>query len=205
VSLNNDRVFFIERRGSESKIVHRNLIDGAYTELSSVPPGTNQVSFSPDGSTAAYHVDLDDRQQVYLQDVRSGERRVLLSAPEDVGFPRFSRDGSLIHVQFTHRENGGNDIAVIPAKGGPLEIVLRSDQRNFGGGWMPDNDHILFAGFRDAVWNIYSISRSTKEIERLTDYRLARTYVRYPDWLGDGRLVYEFNEVKGNIFIANLQ
>jgi hypothetical protein len=69
---------------------------------------------------------------------------------------------------------------------------------------MPDNDHILFAGFRDAVWNIYSVSRSTRKVERLTDYNLTRVYVRYPDWLAGNRTVYEFNETKGNVFVANL-
>ena len=41
-------------------------------------------------------------------------------------------------------------------------------------------------------------------MERLTSYTSMRTYVRYPDWLAGDRLVYEFNETKGNIFVANV-
>ena len=31
-----------------------------------------------------------------------------------------------------------------------------------------------------------------------------RTYVRYPDWLVGERIVYEFNESKGNVFVATV-
>jgi hypothetical protein len=85
-----------------------------------------------------------------------------------------------------------------------MEVILHTDQPSFSAGWMADNDRVLFAGYRDAVWNIYSVSRSTKQIERLTNYRLARTYVRYSDWLAGNRIVYEFNETKGNILVAKL-
>jgi len=54
------------------------------------------------------------------------------------------------------------------------------------------------------VWNIYSVSRSIQKVERLTDYKLTRTYVRYPDWLARNQVVYEFNETKGNLFVAHL-
>ena len=70
---------------------------------------------------------------------------------------------------------------------------------------MADHDRLLFAGFRLAgAWNIYTVSRTTRKVERLTSYTSMRTYVRYPDWLAGDRLVYEFNETKGNIFVANV-
>ena len=31
------------------------------------------------------------------------------------------------------------------------------------------------------------------------------TYVRYPDWMVGDRVVYEFNETKGNIFVVDLK
>jgi hypothetical protein len=40
----------------------------------------------------------------------------------------------------------------------------------------------------------------------LTRYQGLRTYVRYPSWSGDNhRLVFEFNESKGNIFVASVE
>jgi hypothetical protein len=40
-------------------------------------------------------------------------------------------------------------------------VVLTSDQPSFAAGWLPDDDRILFAGFRDAAWNIFSVARTT--------------------------------------------
>jgi len=89
----------------------------------------------------------------------------------------------------------------VPASGSEPAVVLRSRQSTLSAGWMPDNDRILFAGFRDGAWNIFTVSRSTGQVVRLTDDHLLRTYVRYPDWLID-RIAYEFNETRGNIFVA---
>jgi Tol biopolymer transport system component len=186
------------------QVVAQSLKDGSSRRFGELTPGANQVAFSSDGILAVYHDDFEERRQVYLQNVASGVRRVLTSGPEDIGFPRFSRNDEWISVEITHRTSGGSDLAILPATGGPLEVILRSDQPTFSAGWMPDNDRILFAGFRDAAWNVYSVSRLTKKIEQLTHYTSLRTYVRYPDWLAGDRIVYEFNETKGNIFVANL-
>jgi Tol biopolymer transport system component/DNA-binding winged helix-turn-helix (wHTH) protein len=213
-SPDNNRVFYL---GFENKLrpLFRawNLADGSASTLGDVDKsadsttprgrGLNQLVFSPDGSKVVFHDDRDKRLQVYLQNVSSGERRVITSGPEDVGYPRFSRDGKWLSVEIPHR-TGGDDIGVLPAEGGPMEVILHTNQPSFSAGWMADNDRVLFAGYRDAVWNIYSVSRSTKQIERLTNYGLARTYVRYADWLAGNRIVYEFNETKGNILVAKL-
>ena len=86
-----------------------------------------------------------------------------------------------------------------------MEVIFRSGQPVFPGGWTPDNDRILFAGFEDAVWNIYAVSRSTKKLERLTRNAASREYVRYPDWMSGNRIVYEYNETRGNIFVGDLR
>lgn len=198
-----NKVFFVAFSQRSATIRSWNLTDGALSNFSEIPQGANQLIFSPDGRTAAFHNDRDDRKQVYLQDVATGARRVVASGNEDVGYPRFSRDGNWISVEVSH-QSGGNDIAILRATGGPMEVIVQSAQPSFAAGWMPDNDRILFAGFRDAVWNIYSVSRSTRKVERLTDYKLTRAYVRYPDWLSGNRIAYEFNETKGNVLVANL-
>jgi hypothetical protein len=116
----------------------------------------------------------------------------------------FSRDNHWISVQMRGRNAGGNNIGIAPANGGPLQVLLRSDEPTYASGWMPDNDRVLFAGFRGGAWNAYTISRTTKKVERLTSYDSPRTYVRYIDWLAGDRIVYEFNETKGNIFVADV-
>jgi Tol biopolymer transport system component len=172
--------------------------------VAALPPGAAQVAFSRDGTRAVFHDLRDDRRQVYIQDTATGAQRVIASGPEDVGFARFSRDDAWISLEISHRPKGGDDIAFMPANGGPMRVILISDQSSYSAGWMPDNDRILFAGFRDGTWNVFTVSRTTGQTERLTSYTSMRTYVRYPDWMTGDRIVYEFNETKGNIFVAGL-
>jgi Tol biopolymer transport system component len=147
---------------------------------------------------------FEDRRRLFQQDTATGARKLIASGPEDDGFARFSRDDKWVSVEVTHRPKGGDDIGVMPAGGGPMQIILKADQPSYAAGWMPDGDRILFAGFREGAWNIFSVSRTTGRVERLTAYTSLRTYVRYPDWLAGDRLVYEFNETKGNVFVATL-
>jgi Tol biopolymer transport system component/DNA-binding winged helix-turn-helix (wHTH) protein len=204
LSRDNGVAFFVESRIGELRLISQRLADGELRKLSGVAPGTSQLTWSYDGSRVAFHDSNDDRRQVYLQDTATGTRRVIASGPEDVGFPRFSRDDKWISVEITHRPRGGDDIGVMPADGGPVRVILKSDEPTYAAGWMPDNDRILFTGFRDGAWNIYTVSRATGKTERLTTYTSLRTYVRYPDWLIGDRIAYEFNETKGNIFVADL-
>jgi Tol biopolymer transport system component len=65
---------------------------------------------------------------------------------------------------------------------------------------------LLFAGDRGSGWALYTLSRRIRQVERLTKDLPARMYVRYPEWSPDGKhIAYEFNESKGNVFLAELQ
>jgi Tol biopolymer transport system component len=213
LSPDNSLVFFIEiltgerRIGASRKtrVSRQSLSDGASTPMSDLPAGANQIACSLNCTHVVFHNDvLDERRRLYVQDAATGAHHVIASGQDDVGFGRFSRDDKWISVEITDRRTGGDSIAVLPAGGGPLNVILKSDQPSFASGWMDDNDRVLFAGFRSAAWNIYTVSRTTGAVERLTSYTSMRTYVRYPDWLAGNRVVYEFNETKGNIFVASL-
>jgi Tol biopolymer transport system component/DNA-binding winged helix-turn-helix (wHTH) protein len=204
LTADNGRVCFAETRDETQRTVSQSLADGALRELSELPAGATQIAYSRDCGVAIFHSDLDERRKVYLQDTVTGTLRVIASGPEDVGFARFSRDDRWISVGIAHETLGGSELAVLPADGGSLEVILKSDQPTFHGGWMPDNDRLLVAAFREGAWNVYTVSRTTRKMEQLTSYSSPRTYVRYPDWLVGDRVVYEFNETKGNIFVATL-
>jgi Tol biopolymer transport system component len=93
----------------------------------------------------------------------------------------------------------------MPASGGPVRII-KDGGVNYSWSFSPDDSKILYAGLENDVWNIYWVSIRTHEIRRLTDYRNLRTYVRYPDWALTGdKIVYEFNESKGNVYVAELR
>jgi len=72
--------------------------------------------------------------------------------------------------------------------------------------WSPDGERILFAGQRDGVWNVWSVSRSTKQQRQMTNYTKLHSYVRSPAWspLGD-KIAYEYAENTGNIWLMELK
>jgi len=61
---------------------------------------------------------------------------------------------------------------------------------------------VAFAGFRDGLWNVYSVSRDDRRETRLTDYRRLNAYVRYPAWSPrDDQIVFEYAETTGNVWL----
>jgi Tol biopolymer transport system component len=83
---------------------------------------------------------------------------------------------------------------------------LTSEGSSYVYSWSADGDKLAFAGERDGIWNIYWISRSTKEQKQLTDYAKLNAFVRYPEWspLGN-QIVYEYSETSGNIWLLELK
>ena len=93
---------------------------------------------------------------------------------------------------------------LIPGNGG------QSIQLNFDNGkscphsFSPNGEEIVFAGQRDGIWNIYTISISTKVQRKLTNYSQMNSFVRYPAWSAN-RIVYEHAETTGNIWMIELK
>jgi TolB protein len=122
---------------------------------------------------------------------------------EGADFPAWSPDGRWIAFQLNRGDS--TQVAVIPAGGGESVQVTGTPGKNWPFSWAPDSDRIVYAGFQDGQWNLYWISRSTRAVRKLTDFRLSNGFVRYPSWSGDGRLIlFERTESVGNIFVADI-
>jgi Tol biopolymer transport system component len=123
---------------------------------------------------------------------------------ESVGHPAWSPDGKWI--AFEIRRGQDAHVAIIPSDGGE-SIQLTSDQgQSWVYDWSPDGERILFAGQRNGVWNVWSVSRSTRQPKQITSYARFDSHVRSPAWspLGD-RIVYEYAENRGNIWVIDLR
>jgi Tol biopolymer transport system component len=106
-------------------------------------------------------------------------------------------------IEHTHP---GTVLGVMPAGGGEFTPLVDAPLENWCNSWSPDDDKIAYAALRDGVWNLYWVSRSTRREQPLTDHKLFRTYVRYPEWSPKGdQIVYEFAGTKGNLFVAELR
>jgi Tol biopolymer transport system component len=197
-------VLFIDENAKATLRVRRaSLTDGSVRTLAESATALGHVNFSPDGSAAVYH-DNAAIQHVWKIDFKSGVKTQLTPDGVSAGFPHFTPDAKWISVQIL--KPGATEIGLIPANGGTPEILFNEPGRWFNGGWAPDGESLLVAGDRGSGWALYTLSRRTRQIERLTKDLPARMYVRYPEWSPDGKhIAYEFNESKGNVFLAELQ
>jgi Tol biopolymer transport system component len=73
--------------------------------------------------------------------------------------------------------------------------------------WSPDGDKILFVKKEeDLLWNVWSVSRSTKIEKQLTHYSNTNAYVRYPSMSPRGdQVVYEYTESSSNIWMLEFK
>jgi serine/threonine protein kinase len=188
---------------SEWRFSRVRLADGAVQNLAPADV-TGDASFSPDGAEVAFSEISDSVLHAFKLNFKSGVKTQLTSGPTAIAHPRYSRDGERLAVQ-VERPRGMSQIGLIPASGGAVRIV-KDGGINFVSGFSPDDSKILYAGVVDGVWNIYWVSIHTHEVRRLTDYHHSRTWVRYPDWALKGdKIVYVFNESRGNVYVGELR
>ncbi|HWT45932.1 MAG TPA: hypothetical protein VN085_08195, partial [Vicinamibacterales bacterium] len=90
-------------------------------------------------------------------------------------------------------------------KGGPVEQLTTDRGQHWPDSWAPDNDRIAFAGERDGVWNLFTVSRTTRVVTPLTSFTSSAGYVRYPNWSPSGSpLVFERALQTGQIWTITL-
>ena len=133
-----------------------------------------------------------------------GEPKQLTFDKEMMGFPCWSPDGKYLAFEIKR----GNDqyLAIIPGEGGTPQQLVTDHGLSWPHSWSPDGDKIAFVGQRDGVWNVYWVSRTTKEEKQLTHYTNQNMFVRYPAWspLGN-QIVYEHVEFTGNVWLMELK
>ncbi|HEV8266892.1 MAG TPA: hypothetical protein VGR00_01610, partial [Thermoanaerobaculia bacterium] len=101
------------------------------------------------------------------------------------------------------KKGDDTQVAVIPSTGGVPEVLTSGRGESWSYSFAPGGDKIAFAGFRGGRWNVYWISRATKEEKAVTSFTKLNSYVRYPSWSPSGDVIaFEFAETNGNIWMA---
>jgi len=159
---------------------------------------------SPDGKMIAFNAYAGSSVNLWLYSIDSGTVRQLTFDKELLGFPAWSPDGKWIAAEL--KRNDDTFVALVPVDGG-APVQLNSDRgQSWTGSWSPDGDKIAYAGSRNGVWNIWWISRSTRKQAQVTNYSKPNSFVRYPTWSPRGdKIVYEYSELTGNIWMADLK
>jgi eukaryotic-like serine/threonine-protein kinase len=145
---------------------------------------------SPDGARFAFfRIEPDGSANVWTQALDGGPPRQITSGVS-ASYPAWSPDGRWLAIELEHDADA--QVGIVPAEGGAVEQLTTDPGLHFVYSWAPDGDRLTYAGERDDVWNIYTVSRRTRKITTLTHFTSPNGYVRYPAWspLGD-RVAFE--------------
>lgn len=197
-------LFYVAVNQKQRDVSFRQMeLPGGLTQiLQKLPPSMDQPTLSPDGTTIAFNSRESGVLQIAKMDLRTGETKQLTFGSVPSGYPHFSRDGR--RISFERLTDGQSSLVIMPSDGpAPAEDFARGVF--YIDSWSPDDSKIAYAGFENGIWNLYWIDLATHQRRQLTRNTNARIYYRYPDWSHDGRkMAFEYNETKGNVYLAEL-
>src|SRR5207253_1973269 len=163
------------------------------------------VRLSPDGRALAFNLaDKGGVINLWTVPISGGQPKQLTFDKELAGFPCWSPDGKSIAYQIKRGDDAY--LMLMPSDGGePVQLTF-DHGRSWPHSFSPDGDKIVFAGDRGGAWNVYWVSRTTKQQKQLTNYTKLNSYVRYPAWspLGN-QIAYEYAETTGNISLMEMK
>lgn len=196
-----DRIFILSDRSGRFTPFALTLADGKVTPLA-VDTGDLWVPrLSPDGRRIAYNSKSGGiTVNVWTAPLGGGRAEQLTFDRESMGFPTWSPDGRFLAMQVQRGDD--TQVVVLPSTGGTPELLTSAHGQSWAFSWSPDGGRLAFAGLRDEHWNVYSLSRATRQERRLTDDTKLNVYVRYPSWSPRGdQVVYERAETSGEIIL----
>ena len=172
-------------------------------------------AWSPDGSEIAFvRFQLGasglEAAVIEVQDVASGDRRVLFRAPPKtaLNYPRWSPDGRSMVFEMTRYpdtqiETGtatGSAIAVIDVTREGAKPVVLTDWSMYATypDWRPGSDEILFSTYdlaefpaTDEPSNLYTINPNGSGLTPFTSFGRAEQRATQPTWTPDGtRIIF---------------
>ncbi|HSE24854.1 MAG TPA: protein kinase [Pyrinomonadaceae bacterium] len=200
----NEQVAFQSNRGGKAGIWSVSIRTGKEGLLVDPDQNIGWPSISPDGREFVFNSNKSGTTNLWLIPNGTGTARQLTFDNEMMGFACWSRDGKFLAFEMKRGES--QFVTVMPVAGGPPTQLTTERGLSWPYSWSPDDDKIAFAGYRNDLWNIYWISRSTKEQKQLTHYNKLNAFVRYPEWDPSGkRIIYEYSESVGNIWLMDLK
>ncbi len=199
---------FVVTAGIDNRPISFAWLDPATRQLLAIPipaEGVMSPRLSPDGREIAFHViDEGGVLNVWTQALAGGPRKQITFDAEAMSYPMWSPDGQSLVVEIKRGDD--THLGVVSRDGGAVELLVTERGQSWPYSWAPDGDRIAFAGSRDGVWNVYTVSRTTKEVKQLTSFTSVQGYVRYPSWSRTrSRIVFERAEHRGSLWTMKLE
>jgi len=139
-------------------------------------------SWSPDRRQIAYVSFENRRQEVFVQSLSTGERRVVAKFRGLNNAPVWSPDGR--RLALTLSKDGNPDIYVLDLDTGALRAITQHWSIDTEPSWSPDGRTIYFTSDRGGKAQIYRVSANGGQAERVT---FEGNYNAHPVVSPDGR------------------
>ena len=157
-------------------------------------------AWSPDGSRLAY-VSFEKRHSaIYVQDVASGDRRVVAEYPGINGAPAWAPDGRKLAL--TLSREGNPDIYVLDLATKELRRITANAAIDTEPTWTPDGHAVLFTSDRGGGPQIYRAAVAGGPARRLT---FEGRYNARPTVSPDGRSIAMVHLDRGQYRIAVME
>ena len=142
----------------------------------------------------------DQRSQIFVVDVESGERRMLTSEPIDHVVPRWSPDGRSLAVGTIFDSGMHSRLALVDVESGETTFITPRDGMVDGWAWSPNGRRILFTGdtTSSAQTDFFVYDLGAGSTKRITDDlsvlpgggHIASSALAQPVWLDDNQAIF---------------
>ena len=194
------RIAYVLKRGTRFELQVADA-DGFNPQavLSSLEP-IGAPKWSPDGNKIAY-VSFESRKStVIVQDLVTGQRKVVANFRGDNTAPNWSPDGSKLVISLS--KDDISQIYVIPSGGGEATRLMQSNSIDSGATFTPDGKDIIFFSDRSGGPQLYRVPATGGEAKRLT---FEGSYNTTPRLSPDGKLAAFVNREGSRLRIAVLE
>ncbi len=123
-------------------------------------------AWSPDGKQLAYVSFESNRSQIFIQNVYTGERRVVSGFPGINGAPAWSPDGR--RLALTLSKDGNPEIYVMDIATAQFTRLTRRSGIDTEPSWHPDGQSVIFTSNRGGKPQIYQVKLTGGSATRLT-------------------------------------
>jgi len=158
-------------------------------------------AWSPNGKRMAYVSFEKKRSIIYIQELKTGKRKIIASYKGINSTPRWSPDGKRIAVSLS--KDGNAEIYIIYINSGVLQRITRHYGIDTEPEWSPDGKKLIFTSDRGGKVQLYEINISSKgrsgNPRRLT---FEGKYNARGSYSPDGQAITYVSQINGSYRIA---
>ncbi len=161
-------------------------------------------SWSPNGKRLAYVSFEKGRSIIYLQELKTGQRKVLAEFKGLNSAPAFSPDGK--RLALTLSKDGNSEIYIMYIASGVLQRITRHYSIDTEPSWSPDGRNLIFTSDRAGKPQIYQIAVNQQgkagNPRRLT---FEGNYNSNASYSPDGKFITLITRVQGRYRVAIIE